>query len=93
MVTPTIAQIAAHNQRAGNHYFDRDTLKFFGQRRGDFRVRKIDGRVIVYCRVHRGWNTAPEHGIATLAEYNPETGEVSTPEDADDLRRVISKAR
>jgi len=85
----TIAEIAAHNQRAGGHYFDRGTLKFFGQRRSDFRVRSIDGRVIVYSRVHRGWNIAPEHGVASLAEYNPETGEVSTPTDAKDLKRVI----
>ena len=43
----TIAHIADHNQRSGGHYFDRSTLKFFGQRRSDFRVKTLDdGRII-----------------------------------------------
>ena len=82
---PTIAEIAEHNARSGGHYFDRDTLRFFGQTRRDFRARMVGGRVIVYARTHRGWDLAPDYGVSSLAEYNPETGEVSTPADAGEI--------
>lgn len=81
----TIAHIAAHNQRSGGHYFDRSTLKFFGQRRSDFRVKTLDdGRIIVYARAHRGWDIK-DHKPVSLAVYDPETGNVRSPSDKEDI--------
>jgi hypothetical protein len=42
---PTIAEIARHNEQAGGHYFDPGTLRFFGQTLGDFKAKRIGGRV------------------------------------------------
>ena len=83
----TIAHIADHNQRSGRHYFDRSTLKFFGQRRSDFRVKTLDdGRIIVYAHAHRGWDIKATQPVS-LAVYDPETGDVYSPSDKEDIRR------
>lgn len=80
MKTPTIAEIAAKNQEAGGHYFDRGTLRFFGQTRKDFRARTLkDGRIVVYSRQHRGWDIGG--GIVSLAVFDKVTGDTNTPED------------
>lgn len=84
---PTIAEIAAHNERIGGHYFDRATLRFFGQMRRDFRVKRLDdGRIIVYAYAHRKWDISFRGRPSSLAEYNPSSGEVDTPEDAEALK-------
>lgn len=54
---PTIADIANNNN---GHYFDRPTLKFFGQRRSDFRVYKTENPDI--------WKTYAIYRIPGTAE-------------------------
>lgn len=72
--TPTIAEIAAHNKEVGMHYFDNDTLRFFGQHLSDFSVKRLkDGRIVVYAYAHRGWDLGKD-GIVSLAIYDEETG-------------------
>lgn len=66
----TIAEIAYLNERAGKFYFSRDSLKFFRQTRGDFRVRNLKcGRVFVF---------APRPFGISFAEFNPKTGAVDS---------------
>lgn len=93
MKTPTIATIAAHNERTGGYYFSRDTLRFFGQRRSDFRARTLkDGRIIVYAYRHRNWNGLSFGGKpSSLAVYNPTTGDISCPSDQDALKESLRK--
>lgn len=71
----TISEIAAANEAAGNYYFSKDTLQFFKQKRGDFKVKHIAGRVFVF---------APSRWDGKLmgysvGEFHPETGEVNKP--------------
>jgi hypothetical protein len=70
--TPTVATIARANSAAGLHYFDRDTLRFFNQRRSDFRAVTVSGRVFVYGR-GRPWGIGDVHAWS-VAEFDPATG-------------------
>lgn len=88
---PTIAEIAAKNAEAGLHYFNRETLRFFGQTLGDFRARRIAGRVIVYAFTHKGWNIGFAGRPSSLAEFNEATGETSTPVDAEQLKELLKR--
>lgn len=85
---PTLGQIIAHNKKVGGHYFDADTLKFFGQEAADFKVRMIEGgRIILFAYTHRqDLNLQTNMRPSSLAEYNPETGEVSSPPDGEALK-------
>lgn len=69
---PTIAYIAECNAAAGGHYFSRDTLRFFGQRRSDFKVHVRAERVFVQASSYQGGNYMGE----SFAEFNPKTGDV-----------------
>ena len=90
--TPTIAEIAAHNASTGGHYFDRDTLRFFGQKRGDFRARTLkDGRIIVYAYAHRRFSLDFGGRPSSLAVYDPSTGKVGRPEDHDAIRESLRR--
>lgn len=72
---PTIADIAAHNERVGHYFFARSSMKHFGQRRSDFRRRLLaDGRIVVYSYVYQGKRDGSVH---SLAVYNPKTGDVN----------------
>ena len=44
----TLGEIKAANKRAGKHFFDRDTLKFFGDSMSNFGVRREGNSMIVY---------------------------------------------
>lgn len=91
IATPTIAQIAAHNESAGGHYFDRATMRFFGQRRSDFRVRTLkDGRIVVFAYSNRGWLFSTGKPTS-LAVYDPKTGDVETPSDSEILKETLRK--
>jgi hypothetical protein len=71
----TVAEIARANEATGGTYFDRQTLKFFGQRRGDFSVyHSKTGRVFVFADASRGWNST---GLSSFAEFHPGTGRTS----------------
>jgi len=50
MKTPTISDIAWMTSETSPHYFDRDTLKFFGQTMGSFKVRKSPkGKIFIFA--------------------------------------------
>ncbi len=70
---PTIAHIAERNAAAGGHYFSRDTLRYFGQRRKDFKVHVRARRVFVQASRYKDrryyWGES-------FAEFNPKTGDV-----------------
>jgi hypothetical protein len=71
----TVAGIARRNQAAGGHYFDRDTLRFFDQRRSDFLSVTINGRIFVFGRGRR-WTlgTGSVHAWS-VAEFDPTDGD------------------
>jgi len=75
----TIWEIKRIYQRKNpdGHYFDRDTLRFFGQILGDFRVKHIDKRVFIYCwkcnSVYNKWKSPG----TSLAEFFPESGTIN----------------
>jgi len=73
----TVAEIARRNHAAGMHYFDADTLRFFSQRRSDFRAVTINGRVFVFGR-GRPWLKSDGLARWSLAEFYPETGRTHT---------------
>jgi hypothetical protein len=66
----TIAQIADHVTHSGGHYFDRDSMRFFGQRRKDFTVYHYADRIFTIAPSGDSW-----HGLFwSIAEYDPTTG-------------------
>lgn len=71
---PTIAYIAERNAAAGGYYFSRDTLRFFGQRRSNFKVHVRAGRVFVQASSYQGGNYMGE----SFAEFKPKTGKVTS---------------
>lgn len=89
---PTISEIAYKNAKAGGHYFDRDTLRFFGQRRSDFRRKRLaDGRIVVYAYAHRRWNIGFAGMPSSLAVFDETTGDISTPDDAKELKAALTR--
>jgi hypothetical protein len=73
----TIADIVAANEAAGRFYFSKDTLRFFGQTRGMFKVRHVAGRVFVIAPSR--WD-GRLMGYS-LAEFDPATGELNKPKE------------
>ena len=71
----TIAEIAKANAEAGGKYFNRDTLRFFGQELSDFEVFQGSGRVFVFSPAHRGWDG---DRLSSFAEFHPDTGRTSS---------------
>lgn len=65
----TKAGIRAANERAGYYFFNRKTMRFFGQTMKDFKViNRKDGRVVVYAPL--------KYGGVTVGEFIPKTGNV-----------------
>ena len=51
---PTISEIKRMTERKSPYYFDRKTLKFFGQRMSDFKVHKTErGTIYIYAKMYR----------------------------------------
>ena len=49
----TLAEIKAANVAAGNHFFDRDTMRFFGETMRDYRARnRSSGTFLVRIAGH-----------------------------------------
>ena len=44
-----ITTIKYATQDSDHHFFDRKTMKFFGQRMSDFRKKVLNGRVFIYA--------------------------------------------
>ncbi len=79
----TLADIKAANHAAGNHFFDRATMKFFNDRASNFGVRHEGGKIIVY----RKKNTYQTLGNGTRFiagqggaeyEFDPKTGRIKS---------------
>jgi hypothetical protein len=62
--TPSLSYIESATHEDSPHFFDRKTMKFFGQRKSDFKVMKskLSGRVFIGApsRTHRGMYTLRE---------------------------------
>jgi len=70
----TIADIAAQNESAGNYYFSRNTMKFFGDKRSFFGVRHIAGKI--YVRRNKTSKAGMSSMIGSVREFNPATGSI-----------------
>ena len=88
----TIEEIKEVLQSNDHHYFDKDTLKAFGQKLSDFNVGCIDGRIFVYAKTHSGWDfPAPyPNGIYSLAEFFPEKKGTRQPKDSRAIARLLA---
>lgn len=62
----TIADIKYAMQKRGSHFFDRATLKFFGDTMKNFGVYTEDGQTLVYRK-----NPA-KHGLTGTWRFDPE---------------------
>ena len=73
----TLSEIKAHNQRAGFHFFDRETMRFFGDTMRSFRAitKSTDGKIYVE-RVRAIKDGGG--GVGKLYEYNPITGGIQS---------------
>jgi len=50
---PSIAEIKRATLRKSPHFFDRETLKFFGQKMSSFKVAQSPrGRIFIYARMY-----------------------------------------
>ena len=67
----TLAQIADAVTAAGSHYFERDTLRFFGQCRSSFKVRHVAGRVFVLAPSYWFFNGVKRLIGYSFAEFTP----------------------
>lgn len=73
----TIADVRAHNERAGYYFFSRDTMRFFGTRVESVLYKNntfITSDFTGFERNKRRY---------TVRVYNPETGNVTTAKDSD----------
>jgi hypothetical protein len=70
MQTPSLATIRAKNKAAGGHFFDRNTLKWFGDTLSNFRVVKGLGGFIYVERK----NITAKGAKPARWPWNPETG-------------------
>lgn len=53
MKTPTIVEIKKATEQELPYFFDRETLRFFGQRMSSFKVRKSPGgRVFIFAPIY-----------------------------------------
>ena len=69
----TIVDIQCANKKAGHHFFDPETLKFFGQRIRDFAVRHVGQRVFIFAPRFPAGREKKMYGY-TVAEFNKATG-------------------
>lgn len=63
------------------HFFDRSTMRFFGQTMSDFRVKHIGSRVFFYAPT--------KHGTMSVREFIPTTGALQ-PVNGTDLKAVTA---
>lgn len=72
-----LGDIVQRAKEAGSHYFDRDTLKFFGQRLSDFHAVKVGSREFVYGRQGKGfWHGESDIHAAGHAQLPWSVGKV-----------------
>lgn len=68
----TISEIKRASAETSPHFFDRDTLRHFGQSMGSFKVRHVGGRVFIFAPVKYDGRQFSY----TFREFIPETGEL-----------------
>jgi len=63
----TLSQIKEINQENGNHFFDRNTLKGFGETMKSFKVQYIDGiNYVIRKRDNKTWKFNPANGTLNI---------------------------
>jgi hypothetical protein len=76
----TLSEIRDANMRAGRHFFDRATMRAFGDTMRSFAVRHIEGKVYVQrVRPMRDRDGRSMGGVGQLREFYPETGDIGVP--------------
>lgn len=79
VVTLDIYKIKHLTAETSPHFFDRDTLKAFGQRMSDFRVTEVGGRIFIYCKsTNHPLGFGRGNWGYTLREFVPSTNELET---------------
>lgn len=74
----TLADIRAANLEVGGYFFERSTMKFFGDTMRSFAVRYIDGKVYLQrVRPMRDRDGRNMGGVGNMSEFNPETGHIA----------------
>lgn len=76
----TLAEVKKANLAAGHFFFDRETLKAFGETMKNWAVSNVNGRVFVE-RIKAGRSDASFSGgaVGVKYEFYPETGRLSGP--------------
>jgi hypothetical protein len=76
----TLAEIKEANTAAGQYFFSRDTMKFFGDTMRSFKVDHDDqGRVyVVRVKQMRDRDGRNMGGVGDRREFDPATGHIST---------------
>jgi hypothetical protein len=86
---PTIYEVARILESKGSPYLSRDTLRFFGQRLRDFRVRVVRGAVYIYAESR--WHGT--HMGCSMALVDLERGCTGTPAGWDSVGKTKAQAR
>jgi len=75
----SLATIKAANEKAGRYFFSRDTMRFFGDTMGSFRVRCFDGKVYLQrVKPMRERDGRDMGGVGDLREFDPASGEIGS---------------
>ena len=72
-----ISEIKDCNRRAGQHFFDDDTLRFFASRISSTVHQGKDGVFFVTSEQFRSWSHTGKR-LYTVRSFNPKTGKVDT---------------
>ena len=64
----TVADIKFWTQEKGSHFFDKETMKFFGEKMSNYTVSNKGGRVFL---IRKGGNAGP-----AMWEFFPDTKEL-----------------
>lgn len=69
----TIYEIKKRTKETAPYFFSKDSMKFFGQRLKDFKVKKqLDGRFKILAKSGKNW----ENTHWTIRFFNPENNEL-----------------
>lgn len=75
----TLSAIKEANSDAGNFFFSRDTMKFFGDTMRSFRVQCYGGQIyVVRVKPMRDRSGRNMGGLGDRRLFNPATGDIST---------------
>jgi phage-related protein len=84
-----MADIRKANMDAGNYFFSRQTMKFFGDVMKNFKVVHLKGHVFIE-RVKNGHKFPKTlNKVGDLRHFNTETGDISSPLNAEKLTAIF----